>query len=1226
MEKIEGKATRLVQMEQLLLEYPEGLTRAEIARRLGVHRSTTSRYVKDLEQMGVPIWMNGQHVGVLRDVYRIKMRMTMHEALAMHLAGRLLAARMDKQNLHMASALRKLGDALKPLAPLISRHLRVSAELVEDQAKRQDPVFMNILETLTRAWSEGRKVKVWHWHDKSNLVYEYLLSPYFLEPYAVGHTIHVIGFREPPGAIRTLKVERIRRAELSHERYEIPADFDSRVLLADAWGIWYTEEAPVEVVLRFHSRVVHRIRETQWHPSETLEDQPDGSVIWRAQVAEPQEMLPWIRGWGADVEVLAPEALRQIVVRTAAAMQALYQTAAIVYRLPYQIPYAKTNRMADKVHLLLYHLIDVGQVAWVLWQKALTEGVRQQIASVLSLDVEQAGRFVVFLASLHDLGKAGPAYQDKYAPAWLKQELNTVGLVLHDISYSTQTQRDAPHGTVTAWALATLLPDVLGLEKRFGRKIGVALGGHHGIWPPPGATRFIDDSKHPRWDAVRRDIFWELRAVFSPPRIEQAPEGASLNMFLTWLSGFTSVADWIGSREEYFGYVSEPMSTRQYTAHSSEHAEKALQDLGWIGWKPQMDLRGFAEMFPFAPRPVQEQVINAALNLKQPALVILEAPTGIGKTEAALYLADVWLQKHMGRGLYVAMPTQATSNQMFGRVQRFLAHRYPRDLVNLHLAHGQATWSDQMVQIELDAIGESKAEGVAAMTWFRPRKRTLLAPFGVGTVDQTLLSILQTKHFFVRLFGLSYKVLIFDEVHAYDTFMSTLFHRLLTWLNAMGVSVIMLSATLPRQTRRELVQAYTGKTLLEDSGVYPALTIANSENIEITALTPPRSDTLQLDWTISRDPQDIVTFLRTELAKGGCAAVICNTVRRSQEVYQALKATNIVEDENLILFHARFPLIWRKAIERTVLEKFGPPRKRDEPNQRPRKAIVVATQVIEQSLDLDFDVMVTDLAPVDLILQRAGRLHRHERGKRNHPHRLVITQPALDVAGVPELGVDKYVYEPYILLRSYLVLHDKAAVILPNDTVTLIEVVYGEMADGSVPGAAWRSALNEAQQEMQHHQRKERSKAATQLIRKPGDDRLLSQSILGLEEDNPKVHETFRAQTRDIDPGISLICLYQTNEGIAVLTENGLLPIDLSKKPSADLTRQLLQNIVTLQHRAVVHYFLEHVALPIGWQRSAALRYTRPVIFENGQYYLNGTSYTLRISRRFGMEILKEEA
>ncbi|MEA3341165.1 MAG: WYL domain-containing protein, partial [Chloroflexota bacterium] len=234
------------------------------------------------------------------------------EAMAVHLAARLMATRTDKHSPHAASALRKLGLSLEKLAPLISEHLIASADVMDDEARRHDPVYLEVLETLTRAWSLGQKVRLWH-RMPDGQIFEYDFAPYFIEPYAVGRTAHVIGWREPPGALRTFKMERIQRIKSIDETYTIPEDFDPREKLADAWGIWYTEAEPVEVALRFHPRVASRVRETQWHCSETVDEQPDGYLLWRARVAEPQEMLPWIRGWGADVEVMEPEGLRERV-------------------------------------------------------------------------------------------------------------------------------------------------------------------------------------------------------------------------------------------------------------------------------------------------------------------------------------------------------------------------------------------------------------------------------------------------------------------------------------------------------------------------------------------------------------------------------------------------------------------------------------------------------------------------------------------------------------------------------------------------------------------------------------------------------------------------------------------------------------------------------------------------------------------------------------------------
>ncbi len=303
------KAERLLQIQTILLAFPKGLTRAELARRLGVNRSTIGRYMADLDQFCVYETDDGR-LAIDRDHYLVNVQLTVHEAMSIHLASRLMATHTDKHNPHAAAALRKLGLALLKLAPLISQHLTASAAVMDGQAQRHDPVYLQVLETLTRAWSDRRKVHLCH-RMEDGRVFEYIFAPYFIEPYAVGQTTHVIGWREPPGAQRTFKIERIQRVELLGQGYTIPDDFDPHKLLSNAWGIWYTEAEPVEVVLRFHPRVAGRVRETRWHRSEQIVEQVDGSLFWRAWVAEPQEMIPWIRGWGADCEVIEPEALRE---------------------------------------------------------------------------------------------------------------------------------------------------------------------------------------------------------------------------------------------------------------------------------------------------------------------------------------------------------------------------------------------------------------------------------------------------------------------------------------------------------------------------------------------------------------------------------------------------------------------------------------------------------------------------------------------------------------------------------------------------------------------------------------------------------------------------------------------------------------------------------------------------------------------------------------------------
>ena len=321
MKRAQGKAQRLLQIEKLLWAYPEGMSQAEVARRIGVNRSTINRYVAD-NDLPVGVYVDDYDDDKLkldRSADMTKATFNLHEIMAIHLATRLLATRTDKQNPHAASALRKLGEALQRVDQNVSQHLLRSAEMMDEAAAYRDPVYLDVLQKLTEAWSAGRKVQVSHQMEDGR-VFEYTFSPYFIEPYAVGQTAHVIGWREPTNAMRTFKIERLRSAEILREQYEIPENFDPRSMLANAWGIWYTEAEPVEVVLKFHPRVAKRVQETRWHTSQQTVLDTDGSLLWRAWVAEPREMLPWIRGWGADCEVLEPVVMREAMMGETRAM------------------------------------------------------------------------------------------------------------------------------------------------------------------------------------------------------------------------------------------------------------------------------------------------------------------------------------------------------------------------------------------------------------------------------------------------------------------------------------------------------------------------------------------------------------------------------------------------------------------------------------------------------------------------------------------------------------------------------------------------------------------------------------------------------------------------------------------------------------------------------------------------------------------------------------------
>ncbi len=884
----------------------------------------------------------------------------------------------------------------------------------------------------------------------------------------------------------------------------------------------------------------------------------------------------------------------------------------------YKKLWAKTNKMGEW-HPLLFHMVDAGNVASVLWQDYLPVSTRDRFSYLLQQDSEQTGRLLSFWASLHDMGKASPSFQAK---DWKrKDDLTGNGMPF------PPNLPPAPHGLITTWALNSLLPPNL-------RMIGRVLSGHHGNLSNgseimgPGRNDQLGRDKI--WGEMREKIFADLRQVFAPPSITSLPdEPVERNSLLLLLLGLVVAADWIASDDSRFTFTPPDVNLEDYVELSKAKARLAVRELGFNGWHAKGEAASFLTLFNHRkitePNAVQQMVIEVTAEVQPPSLIILEAPTGTGKTEAALYLADRWLQSAKGRGIYIAMPTTATSNQMFSRTFEFLQHRYPDSLVNLQLVHGQALLDDSYLALQLAQIGEDEEGHVAAMKWFTASKKALLAPFGVGTVDQAFLSVLHSRFFFLRLFGLEGKVIIFDEVHAYDTYMSELFFRLLGWLRAVGASVIILSATLPDSTRRRLAAAYSGtdqETLSADIPPYPRLTVRTASDTFVSKLPIPAGTSRQvrLVW-INKKEEDIVRFLSAELSGGGCAAVICNTVARAQQIYQAVKTAGIVPAEECILFHSRFPFSWRKDIEERVLAKFS------RNGNRPQKSIVVATQVIEQSLDLDFDLLVTDLAPMDLLIQRAGRLHRH--AGRNRPPWLqnpimVLTHPEITREANPDFGPDKYVYDSYILDRTNILLRGRSALNLPEETSELIEGLYG---NGPLPQATAEESERLAVElrTLQTEAAKNVNDARNRLILPPEDDTFFFDGTVGLEEEDAAVRDSFKALTRAEAPGMKIICLHQGPDGMLYTDpDDANTWIEPDRQIDERKIKRLLACAVQINRQAVMNWFLSQPARE-PWTKIASLRHTRMAIFNQGVFPLTGTSLVLRLDRELGLLVNKED-
>ncbi|AEJ20059.1 CRISPR-associated helicase/endonuclease Cas3 [Gracilinema caldarium] len=409
MNRAENKATRLLQIENLLLAHPEGLTQAEIARKLQVDRSTINRDLMDLPASIYIDDIDGGKLKIDRSASLINLNLTLHEAMALHLASRLLATRMDRKNPHTASALRKLSLSMRRWADQIGHHVSIAADMMDDDSQKDDPNYVRVMELLTEGWANHRKVKIWHRSEKMGKTFMYLVSPYFIEPYAIGQTTQLICLSEPPGTLRTYKVERIERAEKTNEPYTIPKDFDPRSLLAEAWGIWYTDEEPQRILLRFTPRVAYRVKESLWHPTQIITEQDNGSLLWEAEIAEPQEMLPWIRGWGADCEVLEPKYLRETLEREVRKLAKLYGIGNISGPKSSFFAHRREGEDREDWQPLIEHLKKTAEMA----RDFCADANIAELAYIAGL--------------IHDLGKYSDAFQKRLEGTGPRVEHSTAG-------------------------------------------------------------------------------------------------------------------------------------------------------------------------------------------------------------------------------------------------------------------------------------------------------------------------------------------------------------------------------------------------------------------------------------------------------------------------------------------------------------------------------------------------------------------------------------------------------------------------------------------------------------------------------------------------------------------------------------------------------------------------------------------------------------------------------
>ncbi len=703
-----------------------------------------------------------------------------------------------------------------------------------------------------------------------------------------------------------------------------------------------------------------------------------------------------------------------------------------------------------KWHPLVYHCLDVAAVAAAWWDEnpALHAKFRSAFSSSLD-ELPHLRAWVLFFVALHDLGKLDVRFQLKapeaMAAAWRRLEQG------RDHEIPLMEIRAFDHGQAgMAWAkqemAAWLKPEEPVSVWPLWENWLAAVTGHHGDYTVPGwpGLDSIEAEKtlteHDR--QARLALVAALAKLFLEPvgmRLIDPPPNCPLPA-RALLAGFCSTCDWLGSNADIFNYQLAGMTLNAYFEQRIQHIrqQRLLEHFGLLA--SPIQYAGLQALLATNEMPRGVQTVIDALPV-QPGMTLIEAPTGSGKTEAALACAWRLLAAGEADSIVFALPTQATANAMLQRLEDFAVHAFGQ--ANIVLAHGKRQFNAAFQQLvergqRPTAQGEEDAATQCAAWLASSRKRVFLGQIGVCTVDQVLLSVLPVRHKFVRGFGLAKSVLIVDEVHAYDAYMHGLLGEVLKNQAACGGSAILLSATLPAGQRAKLLEAWESVGPEDASAPYPAIWQATGGvTLPITvaaAQQPPRREVEIecLRLTGAFPDESLLARIVAAGESGALVAIVVNLVDDAQRLTRLLRERTQIEVD---IFHARYRYADRKEKEDAALKHYG--------RHAPRTAgrILVATQVVEQSLDLDFDWMITQICPVDLLFQRLGRLHRHVRAHRPPGHETPRCT-VLTVEG-KDYGVFELIYgNARVLWRTDTLLSQNVSLVFPQAYRDWIEQVY----------------------------------------------------------------------------------------------------------------------------------------------------------------------------------------
>jgi len=704
--------------------------------------------------------------------------------------------------------------------------------------------------------------------------------------------------------------------------------------------------------------------------------------------------------------------------------------------------WGKKSHDGTSYHLLPYHCLDVAAVG-----RCYVDN-NPRLKSLFNshpLFANNPG-LLPFLLALHDVGKFSQSFQEK-----IQLDVNNyAGHTAEGLDILLKCLSKGPFSDY----LSGKTSEIKSLKSLL-KILFQPIAGHHGT---PVPLTFADNPSYGFGTSNLHDaesFILEMAQLFLP-EIHLVPFGKDEmkrlradTRFLSWiLAGVCVTADWLASNASFFPWKQEVVSFPDYWQFAESRALSVLERAGLCA-SPVSEEDTVAGMFGFSPRPLQKVIEDLEVSAG-PNLYIIEESTGGGKTEAALLLVKKLMKAGCGDGFYFALPTMATANAMYERIAgpaevytKFYSGQLP---VSVVLAHGQTLLSDRFQ----DFIGEA-GRSCSEETWiYDSSKKALLSSIGVGTVDQMLMGGLPFRHQCLRLLGCAKSILVIDEVHSYDSYMNRLLANILQYHKELGGSAVILSATLSREQKEMFLNIYAKQPVTIGSPAYPLISAVNGDGVFFEIAVPPSPDKYSA-VSLVYDEAEVLERVHDVVRKGGCVCWIRNTVNDSLAAYSLLKG---IYGDSVLLFHARFAMGDRLDRENEVLQLFG---KSSTLKERKGK-ILVATQVVEQSLDLDFDFLISDLAPIDLLIQRAGRLWRHERERPS-----VFTQPEMMIYSPNPRDVfdgnwyssvfpgGGFVYPEHgKLWRAADILLREGGFSMPRDARYLIDAVYSS-GDTGVP-------------------------------------------------------------------------------------------------------------------------------------------------------------------------------